>query len=60
MVEYKGEQLVDKTSEKEKANVGALWEAKSDSKGLFLMAEKLKKGADVATQIRRKIGGTIS
>jgi type III restriction enzyme len=58
VVEYKGEQLVDKTSEKEKASVGALWEVKSAGRALFLMAEKSKDGADASTQIRNKIKGS--
>ncbi len=57
VVEYKGEQLIDKQSEKEKANVGALWEARSNDKGLFLMVEKEKNGLDMFEQIKRKITG---
>lgn len=55
VVEYKGEQLIDKRSEKEKANVGALWEAKSQHKGLFLMVEKEKNGLGMFEQINSKI-----
>lgn len=57
VVEYKGEQLVEKPSEREKANVGALWEAKSNGKGLFLIAEKTRNNATAEMQIKRKIAG---
>ncbi len=55
VVEYKGAHLSEKTSEKQKANVGALWEARSHGKALFLMAEKEKDGVGVFDQIKQKI-----
>ncbi len=55
IVEYKGEQLIDKASEKEKANVGALWEAHSQDKGLFLVVEKTRSGLRMGEQIKKKI-----
>ena len=55
IVEYKGAHLVNDPLTKQKDNVGALWEAKSDGKALFLMAEKEKGGLGVGEQIRRKI-----
>jgi type III restriction enzyme len=40
VIEYKGSHLADAQDAKEKKNIGELWTAKSDGKGLFLMAEK--------------------
>ena len=40
VIEYKGAHLADTPDTKEKKNIGELWAAKSDGKGLFLMAEK--------------------
>ncbi|MEN8265134.1 MAG: DEAD/DEAH box helicase family protein [Nitrospirota bacterium] len=57
VVEYKGAHLIDKKEEKEKRNIGELWEEKSKGKGLFLMAEKKdKSGRDVYKQLVDKIG----
>lgn len=56
VVEYKGEHLIDKSTEKEKRNIGELWEAKSNGNGLFLMAEKKdSRGRDVYKQLTDKI-----
>jgi type III restriction enzyme len=56
VVEYKGEHLEDKSSEKEKLEIGKLWEQKSNGKGLFLFAVKRDgAGRDVAAQIQEKI-----
>lgn len=51
VVEYKGAHLIDNADTKEKAAIGALWQSKSGSKGLFLIAEKNKSGLTVAEQI---------
>lgn len=40
VIEYKGAHLIDTQDTKEKKNIGELWAAKSNGKGLFLMAEK--------------------
>jgi type III restriction enzyme len=40
VIEYKGAAYVTKDDSKEKHLLGELWEAKSNGKGLFLMAEK--------------------
>ncbi len=55
VVEYKGAHLINDPLTKQKDNVGALWEAKSKGKGLFLMAERVKEGLSVSEQVRRKI-----
>ncbi len=51
VVEYKGKHLIDSADTKEKLAIGKLWESKSAGKGLFLMAEKVKDGSNVAEQI---------
>lgn len=53
VLEYKGAHLVETSTEK--VNIGELWESKSNGKGVFLMAEKLKDGFVVSDQIKRKI-----
>jgi type III restriction enzyme len=58
VVEYKGAAYATNDDSKEKRQLGELWEAKSNGKGLFLMAEKedeLVRG--VFDQIRAKIAG---
>lgn len=40
VIEYKGEDRVTTDDTKEKRNIGELWAARSDGKGLFLMAQK--------------------
>jgi len=56
VVEYKGAQIATTDDTKEKQNIGLLWESKSKSKGLFLMAQKKdEKGRDVYGQIMEKI-----
>ena len=57
VVEYKGALLADSPDTKEKQNIGALWESKSDKMGLFLMVEKQRDGLDMRAQIVEKIGG---
>ena len=57
VVEYKGAHLASADDAQEKQNIGALWEAKSGGKALFLMAVKVDdQGRDVARQIQAKIG----
>jgi type III restriction enzyme len=52
VAEYKGSHLADTADTKEKRNVGELWAAKSNGKGLFLIAEKKdSQGRDVWGQI---------
>ncbi len=52
VIEYKGAHLADTLDTQEKRNIGELWAAKSNGKGLFLMAEKKNaKGQDFTQQI---------
>ncbi len=52
VVEYKGSHLADTADTKEKRNIGELWAAKSNRKGLFLMAEKSdRQSRDVRGQL---------
>lgn len=54
VIEYKGAHLADSGDTKEKSNIGELWAAKSEGKGLFLMAEKKNaQGQSFAEQIAR-------
>ena len=55
VVEYKGKHLIDSADTKEKLAIGKLWESKSAGKGLFLMAEKVKNGLNMAEQINALI-----
>ena len=56
IIEYKGDILIDKKSEVEKADIGRLWEQKSNGKALFLFAvKKDEQGRDVAGQIKDKL-----
>ncbi|MEO5655960.1 MAG: DEAD/DEAH box helicase family protein [Nitrosospira sp.] len=58
VVEYKGEPYVTNDDSREKTNVGELWAAKCDGKGLFLMAQKQDAaGVSLRDQIARAIGG---
>ena len=58
VVEYKGQHLASGDDAREKENIGALWEAKSGGKALFLMAVKVDdQGRDVQRQIQAKIAG---
>ncbi len=53
---YKGGHLVGGPDAQEKLNIGQLWEAKSNGKGLFLMTTKVDdKKRDVYRQIEDKI-----
>ncbi len=56
VVEYKGKPYETNDDSKEKINIGELWEAKSNGKGLFLFAVRRDgKGRDVYRQIEDKI-----
>ncbi len=56
VVEYKGAHLVGGPDAEEKQNIGELWEAKSQGRGLFLMAVKQDEwGQDVYQQLEHKI-----
>lgn len=56
VIEYKGAHLADTGDTKEKRNIGELWAAKSEGKGLFLMAEKKNvQGQSLAEQITHAI-----
>ncbi|MBI5694428.1 MAG: hypothetical protein HZC51_01640 [Nitrospirae bacterium] len=60
-VEYKGEAYATSDDSKEKRNLGALWESKSNGKGLFIMAEKKdKEGRDIYTQLLNKINSPMA
>ena len=51
-MEYKGEPYVTNDDSKEKKNIGELWAAKSDGKGVFLLAEKRNnKGESLSEQL---------
>ena len=52
VVEYKGDHLAEAASEQEKELVGKLWAARSDGKGVYLMARKLdEQGRNVREQL---------
>ncbi|HXR38917.1 MAG TPA: DEAD/DEAH box helicase family protein [Terracidiphilus sp.] len=51
VVEYKGKAYATNDDSDEKRKLGALWAARSGGKALFLMAEKIKDGVDIAEQI---------
>ncbi|MBQ8785340.1 MAG: DEAD/DEAH box helicase family protein [Alphaproteobacteria bacterium] len=55
VVEYKGKHLIDNADTREKKQIGELWQSKSNGKGLFLMAEKVREGMTTAEQINIKI-----
>lgn len=55
VVEYKGKHLIDNADTREKKQIGDLWQSKSNGKGLFLMAEKVRDGLTTAEQIAVKI-----
>ena len=56
VVEYKGAHIAEGADTAEKRTIGALWERKSDGKGLFIIAEKNVDGKDVRQQLMEKIG----
>ena len=55
-VEYKRPHLQDNADSREQTAVCAQWERTSSGRCLFLMATADDNGADVATQLDRKIG----
>ena len=55
VVEYKGAHIAEGSDTDEKRAVGALWEQRSEGKGLFLMAEKQRDGLGVSDQLRSKV-----
>jgi type III restriction enzyme len=57
VVEYKGAHLAGEGNPEtnEKRMIGALWERRSEGKGLFLMVEKEIDGKDMRTQMLEKI-----
>ncbi|MBL8352138.1 MAG: DEAD/DEAH box helicase family protein [Burkholderiaceae bacterium] len=58
VVEYKGEPYVTNDDSREKTNIGELWAAKSQGKGLFLMAQvRDELGRDVRAQLLAATAG---
>jgi type III restriction enzyme len=57
VLEHKGEVYATNDDSKEKCNVGALWEEKSNGKGLFLMTVVEKGRKTLFEQIAAKIEG---
>ncbi|MGY3264587.1 DEAD/DEAH box helicase [Lysobacter sp. HA35] len=58
VIEYKGGDRFTADQEEEKRFVGALWEQRSNGRGLYLMARKRdEKGRDVRQQLLDKIHG---
>jgi type III restriction enzyme len=55
VVEYKGEAYASNDDSSEKRAVGAAWAQASGQAALFLMAEKVVNGLDVAAQLRHAI-----
>lgn len=51
VVEYKGSHLADAADADEKRKLGELWAAHSDGKALYLMAERVQDGRNIAEQI---------
>ncbi|WP_251358073.1 DEAD/DEAH box helicase [Kangiella sp. TOML190] len=56
VVEYKGAHLINDPDTKQKELVGKLWEEKSNGRGIFLMAEKIKNGLSLQDQLKKKVG----
>lgn len=54
VVEYKGAHIADGTDTAEKRTIGELWQQKSNSRGLFIVVEKLLNGRDVYQQLVEK------
>lgn len=59
VVEYKGAHLASNEDTAEKESIGSLWEKASQGKGLFLIAEKSKKGLTIDEQLKAKINGSL-
>ena len=61
VVEYKGGDRITADQEKEKKLVGELWAARSNGKGLYVMAQlKDDKGNNVSEQLKAAIGREVS
>ncbi len=56
VVEYKGAHIADGADTAEKRAIGALWEQKSNGKGLFIVIEKNVNERNVRQQLAEKIG----
>ena len=57
VVEYKGGDRVTADDTKKKRNIGEIWAAMSDGKGLFVMREKRNaQGLSLAGQIAKVVG----
>ena len=54
VVEYKGAHIAEGSDTNEKRTIGALWERKSNDKGLFIIAEQTVDGKDVRQQLLEK------
>ena len=54
VVEYKGAHIAETSDINEKRTIGALWERKSNGKGLFVVAEQTVDGKDVRQQLLEK------
>ncbi len=55
VVEYKGAHIAEGSDTNEKRTIGALWERESNSKGLFVVVEKMVDGKDMRQQLVEKI-----
>lgn len=55
VVEYKGAHIADGPDTVEKRTIGQLWEKKSSGKGLFFVAERVKDGKDIRSQLMHKV-----
>lgn len=56
VVEHKGQDRISNDDSKQKANVGALWEERSNGKALFLMTTVEKGKPSLSEQIKGKVG----
>ena len=54
LVEYKGQHLLSTDDTKEKRNIGELWAAKSNGKGIFLLVTDAR-GQDFSSQLQRAL-----
>ena len=55
VVEYKGAHIAEGSDTMEKRTIGALWERKSQGKGVFLVVEKQKDGLNMRRQLEQKV-----
>ena len=51
VIEYKGAHIAEGSDTAEKRTIGALWQRKSDGRGLFIVVEKDVNGKDVRQQL---------